>query len=185
MILDALLSLLPRDPSEPPPVRVRERWIAGGDRGARHLVELMAEEARASLRDPWILEEAADLLPHELPAPAAVASFRDWLTVSVVPTPDPEGTEVVRTPSYMLEDIQARGWTRGDCDDVATLAAAIGLAAGFPARFTLYAFGNSLPYSHVFCELYTMCAGWLELDVHRPAQTPPGADVQRVETHEV
>lgn len=189
--IDTLLTVLAfaRDapPEEPAPhgVPVRETNISTGDTGARQMVTVMRQEVYRALRNPLTIQAAETIMAAGPNAAAQVAQLRGWLETHVTFLPDPYGVELLRTPDYLLNVIQLEGHARGDCDDVATLAASLGMAAGHPARFVLYAFGEHLPFSHVFCELYTMCRGWVELDVTRPAQIPPGMEVARVETHEV
>lgn len=189
--LDTLLTVLafsrdtPATAREPHGVPVRQLEIADGDKGARQFVTVMKQEARRALRNPLTIRAAGTIIPADASAPVGIAALRSWLSSVVAFMPDPAGVELLRTPDYLLRLIQEDGKARGDCDDVATLAAALGLAAGYPARFTLYAFGELLPFTHVFCELYTLCQGWIELDTTRPAQMPPGLQVVRVESHEV
>lgn len=189
--LDTLLSVLSfargASPDGPAPngVPVRELSIPRGDRGARKMVKVMRAEALQAIRNPLTIRAAESIIPTGTNAAAQVAALRGWLERHIQFLPDPYGIEVLRTPDYLLQTIFEDGIARGDCDDVATLAAALGLSVGLPARFVLYSFGSGLPFSHVFCELFTMCKGWLELDVTRPAQMPPGMTVDRAETHEV
>lgn len=184
-LLSRIFDVSDREQPAPGTAPVREAWIPPGDAGARAMVDLMAKEAHKALRIPLTIRAAENIFPSGASAPHQIQALRDWLASRVSFMPDPYGVELLRTPEYMLEQIRREGVVRGDCDDVATLAAALGLAGGFPARFVLYAFGHALPFSHVFCELHTLCRGWLELDVTRPAQLPPDMEVVRVETHEV
>ncbi len=188
--LDTLLGILALgrgpDPSSGAPggVRVREYQIKNGDRGARQLVEVMKVEARAALRNPLTIHSAEAIIPARANAGTAVDSIRQWIMAKFVFSPDPHGVELLRTPDYLLSQAWGEGTARGDCDDVATLAAALVLASGNPARFQLISLGPGLPLSHVFCEAHTMCRGWVELDVTRPDQLPEGAG-DRTETFEV
>jgi transglutaminase-like putative cysteine protease len=76
--------------------------------------------------------------------------------------------------------IAAQGYARGDCDDVAILGAALGKAAGFPARFVLLGFGGPMaPYQHVFTEIGTR-QGWMNLDVTRPRHPPIPTKIKRM-----
>lgn len=53
-----------------------------------------------------------------------------WLQAHHQFEPDPVDAEVIRTPDYLARLVRRDGVFRGDCDDVATLAAAIVAAWG-------------------------------------------------------
>jgi hypothetical protein len=171
--------------SSPGGLPLREVWLPEGDRGARKFVKIMGQEARRALRNPLTLESAASIMGGAGSCLDQVGRLREWLGGHLEFFPDPEATELLRTPDYVLSLIWRDGIARCDCDEVGTLAAALGMAAGFPARLTLVSFGKSLPFTHVFCELHTFKAGWVELDVMRPAELPPGLTFARLEHHEV
>jgi transglutaminase-like putative cysteine protease len=190
--LDPLLTLLSfsnmapeREGPAPYGVPVREVQIPTGDRGARKMVRVMADEARAAIRNPLTIRTVETITPPGANPADRIFFIREWLRERFIFSPDPHGIELLRTPDYSLNRILQEGETRGDCDDLAVLVAALGIAAGLPARFVLFAFGERLPFSHVFCELFAECTGWQEFDLTRPAQMPPGMKVKRAETHEV
>jgi transglutaminase-like putative cysteine protease len=94
---------------------------------------------------------------------------RQWMRHRVRFLPDPAvpGTELIRTPDYLLEEIDRFGFARGDCDDAATLAAALLLSAGVTGRFVAVGWGGE--FAHVYAEAATP-AGFLELDVTEPVR---------------
>ena len=96
---------------------------------------------------------------------------------------DPLGVELIRTPSYLLRQIEDTGRAEGDCDDVAVLGAALGMAAGIPARYVLVGLTPGDPFEHVYAELLTAW-GPVDLDTTRPAQMPPGVEVVRTARRE-
>lgn len=189
--LDPLLTLLafggpPTDPGRPDNgIPVREIQLSDGDRGARQMVGIMGQEARAALRNPLTFRAVQSIVPLDLADADRAFFIREWLRTRVFFRHDPHGAELLRTPDFLLTEVFRNGSAEGDCDDVATLAAALGLAAGLPARFVLLSFGASLPFSHVYTELWTNCQGWVEMDTTKPAQMPPDLKVIRSETHEV
>lgn len=63
---------------------------------------------------------------------------------------DPRGVEFVRHPGNMLDAIESDGIAKGDCDDLATLGAAIVAAAGL--RPVLVTVGRRNPgrWEHIF-----------------------------------
>ncbi len=173
------------DTPEPYGVPVRETHISTGDSGARQMVRVMSVEARAALRNPLTIRTVETILPMEASAADRIFFLREWIDGRFVFLADPHGVELLRTPDFLLNTIREQGFARGDCDDAATLAAALGLAAGLPARFVLISFGTHLPFSHVYAALYSECMGWVEMDITKPAQVPPGMETARIETHEV
>lgn len=138
---------------------------------------------RSALGDPLldgtVRAIVSDAGPHN-----AAAHIRRFLERTTRFVEDPPGVELIRTPAFMLEKVECEGYAEGDCDDVAVLGAALGLSAGLPARFVLYAFEGGALYEHVFTELMTP-AGAVELDTTRPAQMPPGIVVARQATRRV
>lgn len=145
------------------------RWhIPPGDRGTEATIVAMA-----SLIDPkegGLVEEVGDSLRV---GPGSVAArVRELLATFVRFEHDPPGLEYVRHPERMLEEIRVTGETAGDCDDIAVLGAALGLAAGLPPRFVTVATRAGGPYVHVFTELGEG-GRWIELDTSRELQGIP------------
>jgi transglutaminase-like putative cysteine protease len=95
--------------------------------------------------------------------------IRAWLTRHVGFLRDPYQVEALHTPEAMLTLLGSRRWLEVDCDDVAILGAALGMAVGLRARFVLLGAGGG--YEHVWTELADPRGGdWYELDITRPFQ---------------
>jgi len=62
---------------------------------------------------------------------------------------DPAGLEHVRHPDQLLEEISRRGQTTGDCDDVATLGAALLKKLGLQACFIVAGRRRGGRFEHV------------------------------------
>ena len=88
-----------------------------------------------------------------------------------------EAEEIVRTPQFMVHDLDRIGYMEGDCDDVATLYAAFGRALGYPARLVAIRYNPQNPnFEHVFTEI--LDAGeWITFD----ATVEPGTQIRSVE----
>jgi transglutaminase-like putative cysteine protease len=72
---------------------------------------------------------------------------------------DPATVELVKTPRATLET------GVGDCDDIATLLAALILLCGSQARFVTVGFRHHGPFTHVYCEgLDPRTKRWVALD---------------------
>lgn len=105
-------------------------------------------------------------------------AVRAWIDDRVDFKPDPPGVELLQHPTEMLDQVNERGYAVGDCDCVATLAAAAGMALRAPCRFVVVGFERWGPFAHV----YTVCdspEGPVDFDTTRPAQLPPGVRPKR------
>ncbi len=165
-------------PCAPPEPVVSRFWIPGGALGIELTVWYMRRLVRASYRSPLLRETGAAIVGASSTDTEAAQRIRSWLEAYTVFEEDPVGIETIRSPDLMLGIIECGGIAAGDCDDVAVLGAALGLAVGLPARFVLLAFQDPGLYSHVFTELIT-AAGPVELDTTRPAQMPPDIVIRR------
>jgi transglutaminase-like putative cysteine protease len=111
--------------------------------------------------------------------------MRGWLEDHVMFVRDPTNQELVHDPALVVRAIRARGVVHLDCDDVATVAAALGLAVGLRARFVVAAFRDRA-YRHVWTELGDPRGGrWIEMDITRPAQGLTSVPVTRLFRREV
>lgn len=88
-----------------------------------------------------------------------------------------EHEEVLRTVSFMLGEIAEKGFFEGDCDDCATLTAAVLKVFGCMVRFVAIRY-DSKDFQHVFVECYSDDrAGWVALD----ATVNPGTEYREIE----
>ena len=163
--------------------RVLGWWHVGeGDEGTATTVAHMSALAVASGRRPSFRQWARTYSggPPPWNARARVKRIRRLIATRVRFAWDPDGIEQVTAPARMAEEIDADGYTYGDCDDSATLGAALGIAVGLPARFTTVALSPGAPYSHVYAELRAL-GRWWELDTLREAQgIPPDFEPPRI-----
>src|SRR5690242_19255940 len=132
MALAATPSLLSRAPasasaSHPP---VRRYWLPGGDAGIYQTLGEMRRLARAAANA--VTPIAQSIVGSAGTSTERWQRLRDWLAAHVRFLDDPVGIELVRTPLEQLRRIKLDGVMRGDCDDVATLSAALAKALGFP-----------------------------------------------------
>jgi transglutaminase-like putative cysteine protease len=164
-------------------MRVLTYRIPWGNAGARATVRRMRQLVRDAEADPWTVHAAYRIVEDTRDPEGMHRLIRAFLAGYVEHYPDPVGHELIRAPRTMLQRIQSQGWAEGDCDDVATLGAALGKALGLPARFVLLSFSPRGPFSHVYTELGTGCC-WRELDTSAPAHLPEGLTIHRTETHE-
>lgn len=159
------------------------QWIPSGWLGIEATVWRMRRLARRGARDPLLRWLAASIVRQDADAGARAQAVRDFLERAVDFTQDPDGVELLKSVRYQLRELELHGRVAGDCDDVAVLGAALGMALGLPARFVLLAFTPGAPYEHVYAELLTR-SGWVELDTTKPDQLPSGLEVVRHSTRE-
>lgn len=166
---------------------VATQWLASGDAGARETLRVMSRvvhEAIAATAFVWWARGIVQSCPPHAEACCAQA-IRDYVSGAVWFQRDPLGVENITHPlDHMQRLADPAAHVVGDCDDAATLSAALGMAVGLPARFIALAFGQpsdppgtrytqaNAPYLHVYTEL--LAGGqWREMDTTRPEQMLP------------
>jgi transglutaminase-like putative cysteine protease len=141
-----------------------------GDAGAYQTLRQMsvyAQQAAAAFPGPT-------LWPNLEPTMRARA-IRGWLERHTRYREDPPGIEHSRHPLEMLASLsQGENPVAGDCDDIASLGAAVALACGLRARWRMVRLGGpGSDYGHVFAEVAASHRGpWVDLDVTRPQALP-------------
>lgn len=164
-------------------MHVSRFWIPTGDFGTLAILSHMRRLAREAIADPLVRNTASAIVKHVSGKDAIAQAhvLRGWLTRSTQFLRDPNGTELLHSPRYLLVALrQTRQPVRVDCDDVAVLGAALGGAIGLRARYVVVGFHSpDAPFRHVWAELAppmgtTVGARWIELDTTRTAQTLPG-----------
>lgn len=134
---------------------------------------------------PQVIAQAQAIADGAPDAVSLASKLRAWLQLHAIFTPDPDNVELVRTPVEQLRQIAYSGTMRGDCDDVATLGAALAKALGLRVRFVVLGFdGVGGAFQHVYAQLYDAgVKGWREFtDYTRTRTTAPA---QRVAVMEV
>jgi len=145
--------------------------LLGGDLGSYQTLSVMRGLARRAITDPLVVETARAIVRVSPPrdAHAHALAVRDYLSEHFQFIRDPRYSEQLATPRHMLEAIARRYVVQGDCDEAATLAAALGLAVGLRARFVALGFQNQrTPLAHVYTVLGAGPMGWVSVDVTRP-----------------
>lgn len=133
----------------PTPTVARTVAIPDGKAGTVATLRIMRQLARDAIRDPsqkirnFALQIFADLPPRQWAA--EVDRLHSFVRDQIRYVRDPVDLELVATPEKTLE-LRA-----GDCDDKATLLAALLEATGHPARFLAVGL-NGGPFSHVLTQ---------------------------------
>lgn len=79
-----------------------------------------------------------------------------------------EPEEIITTPERMIDDINSRGWTSGDCDDVALLSACLLIIQGFQVRYRATGVKSDGGYEHVYVEALLANGEWFPVDATVP-----------------
>jgi len=156
---------------------VRVKWIPSGDAGARATVREMVRLARTPSRD---VARMAAYIRGDTPRGSLTERLALWITVVTSYVPDPWGVEVLATPALMIREIERYGSVAGDCDDIATLTAAMALALEIPARYVLVR-GPSGAWAHVYAEVWDVGVGaWRTVDP-TPGERPENPVTETVD----
>jgi len=163
--------------------------VPAGDAGTLATVQAMRTLARRGAIDPVVRQQAA-LAVRGVPGDWGTehaSILRDWITRRTYYLADPTYTEALHEPGWQVRSILTLGNVGVDCDDVATLAAAMGLAIGLRARFVIVGFTSpNAPFRHVWTELASASRPeWVPIDPTRPVQAIARLPISRVRTVEV
>jgi len=121
----------------------------------------MARFAVDAQKDVQFRNHTASLVQGVAPRDytSELAALLNFVRLNVRYLRDPVQFERVQTPQVTLR-IKS-----GDCDDMATLLAAMSTAIGHRSRFAAGAFGAGRQPTHVWCESYdSVSKCWLALD---------------------
>lgn len=154
------------------PVRVQRGTIPHGDLGSLTTLAHMRNLVNAALQMPVVVETAHMIIRATAPRdyPAMARAIRDWMALNFKFVPDPLGVELTRTPAYMLNQYYAQGIVSGDCDDAATLGAALAKSVGMPCKLVGVGFGSWLgAFAHVYTIIALRSGVVVTLDVTKPA----------------
>jgi hypothetical protein len=135
-----------------------EREIPLGNAGVEQSIALMLAMARTpdervSHQAMAIWEQAA--LVDILDAWVMGSLIHEFLLERLRYQLDADDIEEVRSPGWMLAQIEHFGTAQGDCDDYVTLAAALCLALGLRCRFRVVSQTDSREYDHVYLKIWT------------------------------
>lgn len=141
--------------------------LLSGDAGIQQTIDVMRSLVDDASADPSIVRLATDIV-KTVPAyqeRAEAEAIYKWVRGNIRFTRDPLTKEKLYPPGELLK-IRA-----GDCDDMATLIAALDFAVGIPARFVTVAGNRSYPqeFSHVYTEAEVPAGSgnWIPQDAAR------------------
>ncbi len=129
-----------------------------GDAGFFHTIRTMRALVRAARIDPFVINTAVSIIhaeiEHDKRAEAA-ALFR-FVRDSVRFVSDVAGLETLSDPRMTLQRMV------GDCDDQATLLAALLESVGYPTRFVMAGYQTPM-FEHVYLQTW-VDGEWINCD---------------------
>lgn len=132
------------------PVRARVP-LSPGEKGCDETIEIMTAVAHHDADAQELVKQTAQAIMREKEtAEGRLFALYDFLRGHVQFLADAQDREQVRRPYYMLGQIKEHGYTRGDCDDLATLAVALLRAMNLPAYFVVMSLREERDFHHVF-----------------------------------
>lgn len=107
-----------------------------------------------------------------------IRAIQAWVKNHIRYTRDPYTVETLKLPHALLEAPQ------GDCDDQATLVAALALSVGFPARFVAIGVHEPGTFDHVYAEV-RLGTVWVSVETTEPVDIgwQPAGVVARMVRH--
>jgi len=129
--------------------------------GTLTTLALMADLVHASLLDPVVRQKSLELVSGSQNPGDLAQSIQRFIRLAVTIVDEPD--EMLHRPEWIIRQINEKGYTFGDCDDVAMLSAALLAAAGIPVRFKAIGPAPDGSMEHVFTE-WSGSAGWTALD---------------------
>lgn len=142
--------------------------LADGDAGTGDTLGHMRALVSEAQTNPMLRGAVLDAL-RGLPrgAESDLDGLLRWVRQYTRFTADPLDVEVLTSPGVMLEEIARTGQALGDCDELATLYAALAEAAGYPTRFRVQGPPGDR-YTHVIVEV-DAGGRWVPVDPSNPS----------------
>lgn len=116
------------------------------------LVHDTRDKPSAALKAAAAEIDAVASPPNRWPYIAPATALYRWMRKRFRFVKDPEGVELLRHPDQMLQAMRdGGGYTDGDCDELATLAAALAIQLGLrPAFIVMDGIPSAGRFHHVF-----------------------------------
>jgi transglutaminase-like putative cysteine protease len=134
--------------SATPPHTLRPFW------GAQTTVDTMLEQIRGPRGERSLklrsLTEAVIRHLKDKDYLSEILAIRNFVATHVRYVNDPLTTEWVKDPERLADEILAYGRTAADCDEIASLIAAMLRQVGREADIVVVGFGRAGSFSHVF-----------------------------------
>ena len=157
--------------------------VPDGDAGTYQTVQWMRAIVHRNAVDPVVRQTTAAAV-RGVPFDRGnihAELIRQWIEARTYFLADPTYAEALHAPEWQIRQILTRGVIGVDCDDIAMLAAAMGLAIGLQARFVIVGFTSpKAPFRHIWTELAAVRSPrWVVIDPTRPMQGLESLSVSR------
>lgn len=147
--------------------------ISDGVAGTAETLQWMARFAKAGRVNPFVSQVAREVLiesgVNHKAFPEYVRAIGNFVRDRILYVRDPVRVERVQTPEATLR------LKTGDCDDKATLTAAMLESVGIPARFVAIGKSPLSNFSHVYTEAQVYAKGgkpkWVAVETTEPWRT--------------
>ena len=139
--------------------------IPEGAAGVRATLDAMiraANSASITLQIRDLAESIIQAVPDKDYA-GQINAIQRWVKTHIRYVRDPVHAEMLKTPHALLES------PYGDCDDQATLVAALAQAIGFPARFIAIGMHDPCIFEHVYAEV-RLGTVWVSVETTEPVE---------------
>lgn len=156
-------------------------FLIASDAQAKLTLKRMAHDVNGAIQDTdfvrWVRGEIAELAPVQIEErnnTGIARAIRAYVADHIKFCPDPVGIENITPPQAHMKMLSKSRYVLGDCDDAATLSAAMGKSLGIPAEFRILAFRRpDAPYQHVITYLHPRGGLIMDMDTTRPSQNLP------------
>ena len=143
------------------PYTMRELSLPGGDAGIYKTIAEMEKlvEGPEGVRSPEVRAAALEAVRGSVKSITEIPALLDWVKTNIEFRG--ENDETLQSPRVTLK------WGAGDCDDHATLIAALAKSLGYEVRFETVAVAREAPteFSHVYAEIRDKISGaWVPVD---------------------
>lgn len=151
--------------------RETRRHFKPGTLHAGTTLAQMRANVRLALGEPIVWETARAIVANVTvrDQAAQARAIRAWVAARFRYVNDPTTVELLASPGMLLKSIDRAGYVQGDCDDAATLTAALLSAIGIPCELWAVGFKADAPFGHVFTVAAPRGGAPYEMDVTRPA----------------
>ena len=154
-------------------MEIFKQMLLPGRAGAKQTLQEMKRLAIEAIHSQLPRHIALDIIELDCSRdPVRFArALEAWLRLRVKIIDEFE--EVLISPRVMISEIWKRGYTAGDCDDVAMLAASILASAGAECRFVAVGEMADGSFSHVFTQYrFPNWDSWHSFDITVPVPKP-------------
>lgn len=169
---------------DPVVIQLREQYISDDNRGIARTVQAILTHIRSATSQTAVMP-LAHFMTTSLPGGIGRSSYSRavsayWIVRStVIFSDDAPGREELKTPAYLLHEIERQGYATGDCDDMAIFLGSLLVGLRVPFSLVLISRNQEGVYDHIYIIAETE-RGRLALDPsvpEYPGWEPPDDEI--------